>query len=201
MSEFLHQLRNGNDKRFNRKRRQYDGNQNVLYDRRASREPRRNAQRDRDRDTEQSVNVPYDMMESIKDLLENIVENQERQIITETRKADALDRLVEVLSNLPGGVPTEKVQADNENPVESAVESAVDSAAEPAVEPPVKKRKRVSRKKDDPRRLRVMEIIESMRQENATYHEIAMQLEEEDLPTFSGRGKWHAQTVHRLCKG
>lgn len=184
MSEFLHQLRNGNDKRFSRKRRQYDGNQNVLYDRRVNREqPRRNAQRSNDAD--QSVGIPYDMLESIKDLLETIAENQERQIITETRKADALEKLVELLDNLPT-IP---------GPVK------VEEVIEEIIEAPVKKRKRASRKKDDPNRIRVMEVIETMREKNATYHEIALQLQEEDLPTFSGRGKWHAQTVHRLCQG
>lgn len=190
MSEFLHQLRNGNDKRYSRKRRQYDGNQNVLYDRRANREPRRAAQQD----AEQTVNVFHEMAESIRDLLETIIENQERQIITETRKADALDRLAEAFLDFPG-MPLKKEQVAEEDTVE---EDTVESVAE---EPPVKKRKRVSRKKNDPNRIRVFEIIDNMRQENATYHEIALQLEEEDLPTFSGRGKWHAQTVHRLCKG
>ena len=60
--------------------------------------------------------------------------------------------------------------------------------------------KRRSKKYSDPNRKKVMDIIASMRKENATYQEIAERLELENLKTFSGRGKWHAQTVHRLCQ-
>jgi hypothetical protein len=37
-----------------------------------------------------------------------------------------------------------------------------------------------------------------MRRRLKTYEEIAEFLEKENIPTFSKRGKWHAQTVHRL---
>jgi hypothetical protein len=63
----------------------------------------------------------------------------------------------------------------------------------------VKLAKRQAKLESDPNRKRVMEVVTSMRAENATFHEIARRLEEEGLRTFSGRGKWHAQTVHRLC--
>ena len=46
----------------------------------------------------------------------------------------------------------------------------------------------------------VIAIIRSMREERATYAEIAEVLTEKGIPTFSGRGDWHAQTIHRLCK-
>ncbi len=46
----------------------------------------------------------------------------------------------------------------------------------------------------------VIAIIRSMREERATYAEIAEALTEKGIPTFSGRGDWHAQTIHRLCK-
>ena len=46
----------------------------------------------------------------------------------------------------------------------------------------------------------VIDIIRSMREERATYAEIAEVLTEKGIPTFSGRGDWHAQTIHRLCK-
>ena len=65
---------------------------------------------------------------------------------------------------------------------------------------PRQKRKRRAKKFDDPNRIRVMQIISSMRKKNETYQDIADRLEKEDLKTFSGRGKWHAQTVHRLCQ-
>ncbi len=41
-------------------------------------------------------------------------------------------------------------------------------------------------------------IILKMRKKYETFDRIAAYLEGQDIPTLSGRGKWHAQTVHRL---
>lgn len=46
----------------------------------------------------------------------------------------------------------------------------------------------------------VISKIRSMRNNRATFAEIADHLKEQGIPTFSGRGDWHAQTIHRLCK-
>ena len=46
----------------------------------------------------------------------------------------------------------------------------------------------------------VLDIIKTMRKERATFATIASYLKEKKIPTFSGRGEWHAQTIHRLCK-
>lgn len=45
----------------------------------------------------------------------------------------------------------------------------------------------------------IMNIIQTMRDEGATYDQIAKHLVDLGQPTFSGRGEWHAQTIHRLC--
>ena len=45
----------------------------------------------------------------------------------------------------------------------------------------------------------IMTIIHTMRDEGATYDQIAKHLVNLGQPTFSGRGEWHAQTIHRLC--
>jgi hypothetical protein len=45
----------------------------------------------------------------------------------------------------------------------------------------------------------IMNIIQTMRNEGATYDQIAKHLVDLGQPTFSGRGEWHAQTIHRLC--
>ncbi len=46
----------------------------------------------------------------------------------------------------------------------------------------------------------ILSIIQKMRDEGATFSIIAEYLTEKGMPTFSGRGEWHAQTIHRLCK-
>lgn len=45
----------------------------------------------------------------------------------------------------------------------------------------------------------VMETINTMRAQGATFEEVAQHFVSIGQPTFSGRGEWHAQTVHRLC--
>lgn len=45
----------------------------------------------------------------------------------------------------------------------------------------------------------IMDIINGMRDEGATYDQVAKRLIDLGQPTFSGRGEWHAQTIHRLC--
>ncbi len=45
----------------------------------------------------------------------------------------------------------------------------------------------------------IMDIINTMREQGATYDQVANHLIALGQPTFSGRGEWHAQTIHRLC--
>jgi len=46
----------------------------------------------------------------------------------------------------------------------------------------------------------ILSFIRTMRKKEATFAAIADSLKKKGVPTFSGRGEWHAQTVHRLCK-
>jgi hypothetical protein len=88
--------------------------------------------------------------------------------------------------------------------------------AAPAHDTKMKTKRRVIRKrrKSDPEkpaasatadsaalipREEVLNIIHTMRNQGATYDQIAKHLVDLGQPTFSGRGEWHAQTIHRLC--
>ena len=46
----------------------------------------------------------------------------------------------------------------------------------------------------------LMARITSLREMGASYKKIAEILEEEAVPTLSGRGRWSAQTISRLLK-
>ncbi len=46
----------------------------------------------------------------------------------------------------------------------------------------------------------ILSIIRTMRDQGSTFAAIAEYLDQRNIPTFSGRGKWHAQTIHRLCR-
>ena len=76
------------------------------------------------------------------------------------------------------------------------------------VKPVIRRRKKIVEKKSTETasasgkllgREAVMNIIYTMRDEGVTFGEIAAHLVELNQPTFSGRGEWHAQTIHRLC--
>jgi glucan phosphoethanolaminetransferase (alkaline phosphatase superfamily) len=61
-----------------------------------------------------------------------------------------------------------------------------------------KRKKRRAKKPMDANRKKVLQVITKMRSKGETFDKIALYLEKEKLQTFSNRGQWHAQTVHRL---
>ncbi len=46
----------------------------------------------------------------------------------------------------------------------------------------------------------ILNTMKTLRKKGATFAQIADYLTRKGIPTFSGKGEWHAQTVHRLCK-
>ena len=45
----------------------------------------------------------------------------------------------------------------------------------------------------------VIKMINNFRGKGATFKEISKKLNALEFTTFSGEGKWHAQSVHRIC--
>ena len=112
-----------------------------------------------------------------------------------------------VISQKPGLVVTEPLE--NIELVKTIVET-VKSRVEniDPKKPVLRKRKKIVVKKAEEMvstdnkllsREAVMDIIHSMRAKGDTFDMVASRLVELGQPTFSGRGEWHAQTIHRLC--
>jgi hypothetical protein len=152
-------------------------------------------------------------MTTIKDTLQTILANQEaamvvaeRKAVAEERTAVALEFIAQHIGKLSGETFVPKTEPVSASVVESAVASEImdvmDSRGEePVIEEPelvisVKTSETQSTMDKD----EILNVIASMRREGSTYNEIASHLDELNLPTFSGRGKWHAQTIHRLCQ-
>jgi len=155
---------------------------------------------------------------------DHLITAQEKTADMIERQAIAIERIIDHLNIAPGQNPapekesvskktfenhyvtTKKPESDIPEPVEPPVENI--EPVKPAVKPVIRKRKKVVAKKAQKAtttdtkllsREAVMDIIHTMRTEGATFDQVATRLVKLGQPTFSGRGEWHAQTIHRLC--
>ena len=78
-----------------------------------------------------------------------------------------------------------------------AIEKLMESLPE-LLQQTVPARREPRKRKITPRKQELLDLIKKLRDENMTYEEVAAYLQKNKIPTFSGRGRWHAQTIHRL---
>jgi hypothetical protein len=197
MSEFLQNLRAKQNKRYDGNRRQYPNPQ--YQDRRNEKDNRKN----------QGVataveTLSFALIENlpgIKTLLEGICENQKRLADAEDRRARAEERKAAVLESIfdyakqyfnsgmnLSGTTSPEMTAENPADVEMfSKDTAVET--EPTVE---------NMEASLPGREEVLALISEMREKGSTYDQIAKHLQMEQIPTFSRKGQWRGQTVHRL---
>jgi hypothetical protein len=131
-----------------------------------------------------SVRVPDELTPYIKEYITESLENNKYQtkvlkkrLDAETRKTEAINSLITSLKDFIEG--------------DTLVNSLRQSENRPM---------RYKKSPTDAKHKKVFEVISKMREESRTYEDIADHLEKEGIPTFSGRGNWHAQTIHRLCR-
>jgi len=150
----------------------------------------RRGQAPRSRGNERGHNRLEDLLTPIRNLLEQISEGQriqegfiERQTIASEEVAAAFIDIAKVLEQFTGAVPAAPVveAAPQTGPV-SLTQLTDDQLLSPADE-----------------RREAIKIMKKLRKKGATYKEIAHFLNEKEIPTFSNKGHWHAQTIHRLC--
>jgi len=183
MDDFLYNLRNGNTKRYDGKRKPY-GNYNKGYDRQRIKDNRGNYK--------PSI-IQEELVPTFKKLMEEIAENYKRIAEANERRAIAQERQVKVFENIATylGFPH---LAEDEVPVQK--ETELPSASEfKAIEfdnPPKLTLTELDRE-------RVLATILEMRKNKLSYGKIAKYLKSQNIPTFTGRGTWHGQTVSRLC--
>ena len=194
MNEFLKSLRANKEKqRRGRGNQPYsrDGGGNPQY--RNENPQYRSEGRNGNKGNGHSGSVPSDRvaellnetLPQLKSLVETLTEHQrsiidtgERRADAEERRARAMESIAESLRYLAGAGALSL--PDAERPVE----------IRPALASPVNR----------PDRGSVLSIVYSMRDEGATYGQIADHLDSLHIPTFSGKGRWHAQTIHRVCR-
>jgi hypothetical protein len=126
----------------------------------------------------ETLPVLKSLMEGIAADHRRLAEAEERRVAVEERKAEASESIAAALQQLMSAA------ASGQMPV--GVAGRIDDA------PPEKPGKQEKE--------RAVRIISDMREEGATYRQIAARLDAENISTFSGKGKWHAQTIHRICQ-
>lgn len=123
-------------------------------------------------------------LEAITDYQKRLTDEVENKMRTEERKVAALEVIAASLrKHLAGDVETEEGL-----PPVVAIESEESADAESP------------ESSGEMTREKIIQIIHEIYDAGSTYNEIAQYLENKNIPTFSGRGKWHAQTIHRLYK-
>ena len=129
---------------------------------------------------EGSSKTPDDLTPLIKEYITESLENQKRLIKVKQDKADA---------------ETRKTEA-----IESFLLFVNDFMGNDLSKQATTHRRPYKQRPPDTKHKKVFKVIAKMREKNETYEDIADHLEREGIPTFSGRGTWPAQTVHRLCR-
>jgi len=214
MNDFLHSLRTNKDKRYDKSRRNYDSPSYRQNDRMNNSERRRkNAYRPQQNEQAQAYSAINKLLPTIKTLLESQNEDRKKLIVAEERKAVAMESIASLLKQLSGGAADalpvlESIESFCENdacePVEDettpvpedaglkAVEQQLDAKAE---KPAEEKAAPGAKQKQD-----LVPMIKSLREQGYSYEKIARHLEENNIPTVSGRGKWRGQAVSKLIQ-
>lgn len=181
MNDFLHSLRSGNQKRYDRSRKGYEGQSHTNERQGGGRDSRKSSGPRRSMDTE--------LLSTIRKLLEEVLDNQryvaemsERRIRVEERKAEAFEGIVELLKSrgtsiasvIPSPAPAPTVELGN-----ISLPPRTTGAS----------------------RSKVVKQIVALREQGLSYEKIAQHLQAAGVPTLSGRGKWRGQTILRLFQG
>jgi hypothetical protein len=197
MDDFLHNLRKNTDRNYDKRR------QNPQYRGPERRGPRDQQQHRPFQKRNDSQEMMTEMVPEVKALLTKIEEGQkkmievtERNTAAQERQAEVLETMAIILQRLVAAAPD---TATIVGPITFAPEVEVEAevAVERDTDERVEEKMVLSARVD---RDEVVALIFELREGGMTYKEIAQRLEDENIPTFSGKGAWHAQTVHKVCR-
>lgn len=194
MSEFLKNFRSTHSRYTGNKRNPYDGHYYPSQDRRNGNDRRNDSGSPSGRPSASLFGKLEEFLPKLQALLETITENQQQLI--EMKENDS--RSNELMTAAFKDIGT-------------ILESLLTSGARPAVQgnhpessetnPPmsIKELDQTDMKSSADEKRDVIRIMKKLRKKGGTYKEIAHFLNENKIPTFSNKGYWHAQTIHRLC--
>lgn len=179
MSDFLRNLRSSHKKDISDRKKNLDGHYYPQHDRRSIQDRRSNQSESLDSllaGLSQTLPEILDSSSSLIHSLERLMSKNELLIETRIRHYNAMS----IFFNNLNKIFSEELFVPPSGKSAKATASYTSGT---------------HYTKDD-----ILTLIRSMRKKGATFAVIADYLTEKGIPTFSGRGEWHAQTIHRLCK-
>jgi len=174
MSDFLHNLRTGNMKRYDRPRKNYD---NPQY---------RQHGKDRKGNYQKKVHTG-DQLQEMKKYLERIAQTVESNFKAQEKAAASLERIAVALEAAAGIKPADTtIRPDDAVQIETEPQTAPEPAKDPETH---------TNEKDV-----LLATITKMRNDGVSFEKIAAELDKREIPTLSGRGKWRGPAVSKLLK-
>lgn len=197
MSDFLKNFRSAHSRYTGNKRSAYDGHYYPAQDRRNGNDRRNETsshhQKQQEKQQEPLLTKVEELIPALQSLIETVTEShqllfelKERQAHTSEEMAAALKDIARALTYMkfPDNIHQDTTHQPED--IKPSTYSAADLSQE-------EMKSSADEKKE------VIKIMKKLRKKGGTYKEIASFLNEKHIPTFSGKGNWHAQTIHRLC--
>jgi len=186
MNDFLHSLRTGKDKRYDRTRRGPDNAPYRSNDRHNSMDKRKRGNYNKSNAAENAYLTIAKLLPPVKTLLETIVANKKEFLEIEERKAVAMETIALHLQQSMGRANGENDPVDVETQTTDSAESMSTSEEKEEIQTVMD--------------TTPIDMIRDMRAQGFSYDKIARQLDMDNIPTPSGRGKWRGQAVSKLLK-
>jgi hypothetical protein len=187
MSEFLQNLRRNREKMYDRGRKQHN-DPRYSQDRRHPNYRHKSDHR-QSGETESSQILLNETIREIKNLLQNIDQNQKDMTDIEERKANAEERKAGALEAIVGVF-------SEQNEKKTFYQPRTNGMADGEMVFPDADQHPSQRFENF--REEVLTTIRKLRENGLSYQKIALELDNKGIPTFSGRGKWHAPTIQKL---
>ena len=171
----------------------------------------------------QSTSMLAEAIETLSVHIETLAKNQEFLINAQERAADMMERQALAIERIVDHLNISPTPQENPPENDADAQTFANHYVTPKKETPkaakpvekkvkptkqvIRRRKKIVSPKTTPvessgnlmSRDEIMDTIHTMRADGATFDQVASRLVELGQPTFSGRGEWHAQTIHRLC--
>lgn len=186
MNDFLHSLRTGKDKRYDRNRGRHDSPSYRQGDRHMASDRRKRGNYNKSNVAENAYVTIAKLLPQVKTLLETIVTERKDFLAVEERRTIAMERIASYLKIIAGD---DSAESETSQPFEASTDSK---------ENLVVSEEMASESKDADGT--AIETIQALRAQGLSYDKIAAKLEENNTPTPSGRGRWRGQTVSKLLK-